>query len=101
MSEKKHDGSREERIAHAMQAYYRQGQDMPLLATDLLAWYRSLAPSDQAHVHALGPYHWAVLPTFKRYVLEQRGYSLVAYLQSHLTASDFAYWLAQQTGLSP
>jgi hypothetical protein len=96
MNEDAPDHSLAERIAEAVKGYYRQADSVPLSARELLAWYGSLSPQDQAHVHTLGPYHWAVLPLFKRYVLEQRGHSLAAYMQRHLTPPEFDYWLAQQ-----
>jgi hypothetical protein len=87
--------TRDERIAQVTRDYYRQADDFSLSAQELFAWYRTLLSQAQADVVALGPYHWAVLPAFKRYVLEKRGHSLSAYLKLHLTPAEFAYWCEQ------
>jgi hypothetical protein len=87
--------TRDKRIAQAVRDYYRQADGFSLSAQELFAWYRTLPPQAQADVVALGPYHWAVLPAFKRYVLEKRGYLLSSYLKLHLAPADFAYWCEQ------
>jgi hypothetical protein len=81
-----------ERVAAALHAYYRQADCFQLTAQELLDWYKALSPQAQGEVTSLSPYHWSVLPQFKRYALENRGYRLQEYLIAYLTPDELAYW---------
>lgn len=83
-----------EQVAQALVAYYRQADGFVVSAQELLAWYTSLTLPEKEDVRRLGPYHWAMLPKYKRFLLERRGYSLRAYLALHLTTPAFAHWAA-------
>jgi hypothetical protein len=85
------------RVAAAVRAYYSQADGFQVTAQELLEWYRSLSPPARGAMASLGPYHWSVLPQFKRYALENRGYHLQEYLIMHLTPGELAYWLKNQT----
>ncbi|TVT40633.1 hypothetical protein FNT36_14285 [Hymenobacter setariae] len=75
-------------------SYYRQADEWLATEEELLTWFATLAPHQRVAVHLINPSHWLGLPECRRYVLQSQGYSLSTYLASHLTAAEFAYWLA-------
>jgi hypothetical protein len=85
-----------ERVAKVELAYYQQADQMVFRAKDMLAWYATLSLAEQGEVGFIGIPNWKKLPSLKGYVLERHGYSLPAFMASHLLLADLLYWKAKR-----
>jgi hypothetical protein len=85
-----------EEIARTEAAYYQQLSDSELTAAAFAAFISHLPPKAQLAVGAAGVGANRDLLPFRRYVLEQRGQPLAAYLRAQLSPAAFAYWQAQR-----
>ncbi len=83
------------KIAAAIVLYYRQLDDTPPKALEMVAWLEKLLPSVQLTLFKQGLRHCLTLPAFLSYVLTARGFSLHTFLEGHLTTPDFASWLRE------
>ena len=62
-----------QKIAAALVLYYRQLDQSPPLARELVQWLEQLTAALQRHVYGLGLRHCLSRPELLRYVLTQRG----------------------------
>jgi hypothetical protein len=85
-----------EECAHVAAAYYALVCDADLSADDFAAFLSHLPPKAQAAVGAGGFEANRHLLPFRRYVLEQRGRPMPAYMQEHLSSSAWNYWQTLQ-----
>jgi hypothetical protein len=83
-----------EEIARAEAAYYQQLAASDLTAAEFAAFLSHLPPKAQLAVGAAGVEANRDLLPFRRYVLEQRGQPLAAYLLAQLSPAAFTYWQA-------
>lgn len=79
-------------IMTAAQAYYAQTSDFPLTATDFLDWLDSLPAARRADVLARGFLTSQAEPDFLRWCLEQRGYSMRAFMADKLSVNAYGIW---------
>jgi hypothetical protein len=82
-----------ERIASGALAYYRQVDELLPSIFELMAWVAGLRLEVQAEVLCLNLVGLLLLPPFRRYLLERRGYSMAAYMAACLSSADFLYWV--------
>lgn len=90
-----------EKVAETVLAYYRQAHEFVATAEELATWLDALPASHRLHLPTHGIRQCLHLPLFMRYTLENRGYSLAAYMATHLTADEWAYWVATGDGDGP
>jgi len=83
-----------EEIAQTEAAYYQQLSELELTAAEFAAFLSHLPPKARLTVGATGVEANRDLLPFRRYVLEQRGQPLGAYLLAQLSPAAFAYWQA-------
>lgn len=81
-----------EKVAETVIAYYKLADVMPATALDLAYWLDGLPSQEKVELIAIGLIQAPKLPAFKRYVLEERGHYMEAYMQAHLTPSELTYW---------
>lgn len=80
-----------EEIAHAEAAYYQQLTDEDLTAEDFAAFVSHLPPKARLAVEVTGFESNRALLPFRRYVLEQRGLTMLAHLRDRLSGPAWAY----------
>jgi hypothetical protein len=78
-----------ERVASIALAYYRQADELLPSMSELVAWIARLRLEVRTEVLSLNLAGLLLLPAFRRYILERRGYSMAAYL----SGADFLYWV--------
>lgn len=83
-----------EEIAQTEAGYYQQLSKSDLTAAEFNAFLSHLPSKAQLAVAATGFESNRDLLPFRRYVLEQRGQPLAAYLLKQLSPIAFAYWEA-------
>jgi hypothetical protein len=72
-------------------AYYRQADELLPSASELVAWLAGCRPEVQAQALDLNLARLLLWPGFRRYLLETRGQSMVAYMARYLSGADFLY----------
>ena len=87
-----------EKVAETVLAYYRLADTLPATARELAGWVDKLPVLEKAKLLVIGLQQAIVLPAFKRYVLEARGYSMRAYMQAHLSPTELRYWVDDNDG---
>jgi hypothetical protein len=88
-----------EKVVATVLAYYRQTDLLRPTASELLFWLDSCAPKVQAELLLLEQESLLLLPPFKRYLLEKHGYSMAAYMATHLSETELAYWVERDKQL--
>lgn len=86
-----------EEVAAAVLGYYRLANDLVPTVLEA-AWVDALPPAEQQQVRLLGLRQLLLLPTFKRFLLEKRGWSMSNYLAKRLTPEEFQYWTNDRDG---
>lgn len=87
-----------ERINEVTAAYYRQIEQFSPLERDLIDWFVQLSPEDKTAAAGLPYETWPALDGFRRYYLEKRGCSMLAYMETHLTRPERAEWVDEAAG---
>lgn len=87
-----------EKVAETVLAYYRLADALLPTAQEFRSWFESLVPASQAELVLLSLEQANLLPTFKRYVLEGRGYSMPTYMAAHLTPQELPHWVDDNDG---
>jgi hypothetical protein len=87
-----------EAVAQTVIAYYRRLDQALLTEHELTTWLRGLSAGDQAELLAIGLDKAVLLPACRRYVLESRGFSMLAFRQAHLQPHELAYWVDDNDG---
>jgi hypothetical protein len=82
-----------ERVASIALAYYRQANELLPSMSELVAWIAGLRLEVRTEVLPLNLAGLLLLPAFRRYILERRGYSMAAYMAAYLSGADFLYWV--------
>ena len=87
-----------EKVAETVQSYWRLAELSPPSAQELAAWFDTLEPASQTQLVRMGLAKVPQLGVFKRYVLEQRGFSMRNYMQAYLTSEELPYWIDDNDG---
>ena len=82
-----------EKVAETILAYYRQANDFVATAVEFATWFDELPAPLRLQMYPRGLRYCLALPPLKRYVLEQRGYSMPAYMSTHLTPKELMHWV--------
>ncbi len=81
-------------ITAAARAYYAQANQVPLTATDFLAWLDELPARRRAEVLKRGFVASRAAPQFLRYCLEWRGYAMREFMAARLSVAAYELWAA-------
>jgi hypothetical protein len=87
-----------EAVAQTVIAYYRRLEEALPTASELTTWLRGLSVLDQHELSVIGLDKAVLLPAFRRYVLESRGFPMLAFMQAHLQPHELAYWVDDNDG---
>jgi hypothetical protein len=87
-----------EKVTETVLAYYRLAEVLPASAKELASWFDSLLPDMRTEVNLVGLQQAILLPAFKRYLLEWRGYPMQTYMAMHLTPQELRYWVDDNDG---
>ncbi|MGI4864618.1 MAG: hypothetical protein ACRYFZ_11910 [Janthinobacterium lividum] len=88
----------QEKVAETVLSYYQLVESAPATATELASWVDRLPVLEKAELLAIGLAQVLALPTFKRYVLENRGHAMWSYMRAHLTPVELLYWIDDNDG---
>ena len=87
-----------EKVAETVVAYYRQIEEFVPTAEEVAQWFDALPAPLRLQMHTYGLRRCRTLPSFRRYVLEGRGYSMPAYMAAHLTSDVLVHWVDDGDG---
>jgi hypothetical protein len=79
------------RIRNVAMAYYKGGTFNPT-ETDFNHWLETLLPNVQRAMRNKGMDDCKGILHFQRVYFEQRGYSMEAYMKTHLNKEQYEYW---------
>ena len=85
-------------LAAARRAYYRQAKGITPGLVEYLQWFHTLPAAQRPAARLAGlAGTWKERPfrkSFRRYVLEHRGYRYVDFMAGHLDAAQFGRWMS-------
>lgn len=87
-----------EKVAETVINYYRQLDEWVPTAEEIAQWFDALPAPLRLQMHTYGLRRCLTLPSFRRYVLEGRGYSMPAYMAAHLTPHELLHWVDDGDG---
>jgi hypothetical protein len=82
-----------EKVTETVIAYYKLAEITSATALELAYWIDGFPSWEQVELLTIGLTQVVKLPAFKRYVLEERGHYVAAYMQAHLTPSELTHWV--------